>query len=71
MRNKFAAIATPLGLLLSLAACDPKLETGYVPRPLNASAEDRRAYYAPAFTPESHASKPNNSEAPDFGHMGQ
>jgi hypothetical protein len=32
--------------------CKETLETGYQPRPLNASDEARRAYYAPAFSPE-------------------
>ena len=32
--------------------CHEELETGYKPRTLNASSTDRRAYYAPAFTPE-------------------
>jgi hypothetical protein len=66
MRMKDALRAVCLGLFLSLSACDPKLETGYEPRPLNSTPDDRRAYYAPAFTPESRASK-ENSAAPDFG----
>ena len=46
----------PLGsalLLLLLAGCQPELETGYKPRPLNASEADRRSYYAPAFSADS------------------
>jgi hypothetical protein len=34
------------------AGCEEELETGYKPRRLNASSTERRAYYAPAFTPE-------------------
>jgi hypothetical protein len=44
-------------LLLLVAGCEQPLETGYVPHRLNASDSDRRSYYAPAFTPESHPSK--------------
>jgi hypothetical protein len=58
---KTAAILT---MLLS-GACEPKLETGYVPRPLNSTAEDRRSFYAPAFTPESHPPKEHDNAA-DF-----
>ena len=50
-----------LGLLV-LAGCQPTLESGYEPRPLNASEADRRSYYAPAFSPEAHPEK----EAPAF-----
>jgi hypothetical protein len=35
-----------------VTGCETELETGYKPRPLNASSTDRRAYYAPPFTPE-------------------
>jgi hypothetical protein len=34
------------------AGCEEELETGYKPRRLNATSTERRAYYAPAFTPE-------------------
>ncbi len=49
-------------LALALAGCQPTLETGYEPRSLNASAADRRSYYAPAFSPEAHPEK----DAPTF-----
>jgi hypothetical protein len=51
-------------LLLALAiagGCDEALETGYKPRRLNASDADRRAYYAPEFSPESHPPKDKDS----------
>ncbi len=35
-----------------LSGCETELETGYKPRPLNATSTDRRAYYAPPFTSE-------------------
>lgn len=47
-----------LGLLSSLlltaaAGCESsKLETGYVPRPLNVSDTERRAYYSGKYTKE-------------------
>jgi hypothetical protein len=41
--------------------CEPRLETGYIPRPLNSTDADRRAYYAQPFTPESHPPKDNGN----------
>ncbi len=40
-----------------LPACEPMLETGYKPRPLNATDADRRAYYAPPFSAEAESQK--------------
>ena len=37
------------------AGCSDKLETGYEPRRLGATATERRGYYAPPFTPEAAA----------------
>jgi hypothetical protein len=44
-------------LLIALpsGACSNKLETGYVPVKLNASPQQRRAYYAAPFSPEARA----------------
>jgi hypothetical protein len=59
-------------LLLALAmagACDETLETGYKPRLLNATDADRRAYYAPEFSPEAHPAKDKNT-GPDLGGQG-
>ncbi len=56
-------------LLLALAtagACDDTLETGYKPRLLNATDADRRAYYAPEYSPEAHPPK-DKGTAPDIG----
>ena len=44
-------------LILLLGGCEPVLETGYKPRPLNASEADRRSYYAPAFSADSQPDK--------------
>lgn len=41
--------------MLLLAGCGMQLETGYQYRPLNASATQRRAYYASPFTAEKSA----------------
>jgi hypothetical protein len=43
-----------IGLLL-LAGCQSELETGYKPKKLGVSDEERRAYYAAPFSPESAA----------------
>jgi hypothetical protein len=45
-------IVASVALLSVGAGCSDRLETGYAPRKLNSSASQRRAYYAPAFSPE-------------------
>ena len=68
MRMKAVSLGINIAAILTillLSGCEPKLETGYVPRPLNSTNEDRRSYYAPAFTPESHPPKEHNNAA-DF-----
>jgi hypothetical protein len=50
-----------IGLLLAMG-CANKLETGYVPRKLNANSAERRAYYAPAFSPESQGVKTDKDD---------
>lgn len=44
-------------LALGLCSCSSTLETGYKPRPLDASPEMRRSYYASPFTPEAKAAQ--------------
>ena len=44
------------------AACSSKLETGYQPRRLGASAAERRAFYARPFTPEARAAEQERME---------
>ena len=44
-------------VLLLLVGCSSKLETGYQPQLIGASAAQRRAYYATPFSPESQAPK--------------
>jgi hypothetical protein len=56
-----------LGLLAG-AGCDNTLETGYVPRPLNATEADRKSFYAPAFSPDSHPDKDNEGTGFNFAH---
>jgi hypothetical protein len=46
--------------------CEQALETGYVPRKLNASESERRAFYAPQYTPESQGSH-DVGVAPNLG----
>jgi hypothetical protein len=56
MGRKLLAIS----ILLSGAAilgCENKLETGYTPKPLNASSTVRRGFYASPFTPEARAAE--------------
>jgi hypothetical protein len=57
MQKRCVSIFAKVSAILLLCGCEPTLETGYKPRPLNSTPEDRRAYYAPAFTPESHPPK--------------
>jgi hypothetical protein len=65
--DAMARVKISLFLLAILLAggCDEALETGYKPRRLNDSDADRKAYYAPEFTPESHPPKDAGS-APDL-----
>jgi hypothetical protein len=68
MRRKRVYFLPALTALILIAGCDPVLETGYKPRPLNASEPVRRSYYAPAFTPEAMPDKKDNSDSgPGFG----
>jgi hypothetical protein len=57
MRMTDLKSALKIAAILLLVGCEPKLETGYKPRALNSTPDERRAYYAPAFTPESHPPK--------------
>jgi len=41
--------------LLLLAGCSSELETGYKPKKLGVTDEERRGYYAAPFSPESAA----------------
>ena len=52
-------------MLLSLfgSGCADTLETGYVPRKLNATEQDRRAFYAARYSPEATVDK-SKSEGP-------
>lgn len=55
-RIRFGGVAAVgLGVSLLAMGCGVQMETGYEYRPLNASTAERRAYYAPAFSPEKSA----------------
>jgi len=51
-------------LALFISGCKATLETGYQPRPLNATEDTRRAYYAPPFSPEAHVTDNSNQQSP-------
>ncbi|HEY1684233.1 MAG TPA: hypothetical protein VGG19_05695 [Tepidisphaeraceae bacterium] len=55
--------------LIFIAGCKATLESGYQPRPLNANEDTRRAFYAPPFSPEAHATN-NNQQSPIQPMMG-
>jgi hypothetical protein len=57
-----------LFLLCLLSGCAPELETGYKPKPLNATEADRRSYYAPQFSAEAHAEKDESGPGLQFAH---
>jgi hypothetical protein len=63
MRSVIAGLT--LTILLAAVGCNETLETGYTPRRLNATESDRRAFYAPQYTPDTHTS--NQPSAPDLG----
>ncbi len=61
--NAKCAMLLIVGSLLVAAGCQSELETGYKPKKLGVTDEERRAYYAPAFSPESAASTEGNVNA--------
>ena len=60
----------PFALVIAtilLAGCGPaRLETGYVPRPLGSTEDQRKGYYAGPFSPEARAAQAESGprEAP-------
>ena len=50
-------------LLTLLGGCASSLESGYQPKKIGVSPEERRAYYAPQFSPESQASQAGKENA--------
>ncbi len=58
----FATLAAAIG-----GSCASKLETGYEPRRLGASPAERRAFYAPRFTPEARAADEQRRQDADSG----
>lgn len=49
------AVLTASVLAPAVSGCSSKLETGYEPVKLNATPQQRRAFYAPPFSPEARA----------------
>lgn len=52
-------------LFLLASGCTEALETGYMPRRLNANESERRSFYAPQYMPESQ--RKSQPTAPDLG----
>jgi hypothetical protein len=50
------------GGLVAASGCSRKLETGYTPQKLSDTPAERRAYYAPRFTPEAAAGTDREDE---------
>lgn len=50
-------------LLTLLGGCATGLESGYKPQKIGVTPEERRAYYAPQFSPESQASQQDGENA--------
>lgn len=48
--------------MLYAGGCSRKLETGYTPHKLSDTPAERRAYYAPQFTPEAAAGTDREEE---------
>ncbi|HSV13734.1 MAG TPA: hypothetical protein VLI90_05705 [Tepidisphaeraceae bacterium] len=67
MRTTLAVILLTSALLPVAGGCEQALETGYIPRKLNASESERRAFYAPEYTPEANGSKDSPAAAPNLG----
>jgi len=57
-KHRITLLALGLGCLGTFApGCNRRLETGYKPVALGASATERRGYYAQPFTPEKKAAQ--------------
>ncbi len=69
MHGKYFTFAALAVCVISSIGCEPQLETGYKPHPLNSTEADRRAYYAEPFTPESHPAR--DSGGPSFEGLGK
>ena len=46
-----------------ISGCASGLETGYAPKKLGVTPEERRGYYAPEFSPESQAAQAGRENA--------
>ncbi len=64
LANRWAWLAGAGAIALGCVGCAGTLDDGYKPRPLNASSSQRRAFYAPAFTPEAEQAGPDQPVGP-------
>lgn len=62
MKSRIVILAALVALVFPATACKSKLETGYVPVKLNASPQQRRAFYAAPFSPEARAAPDREEE---------
>ena len=59
-------LATAGALAAFSAGCQSTLETGYKPTPLDASDSQRRAFYAPAYSPQMRAAQEDPAKGTNF-----
>jgi len=55
-----------LWVLLGASGCESTLETGYKPAPLDASDSQRRAFYAPAYSPDARAARDDPAKGSSY-----
>jgi len=64
MKRMLLAVGA-FGLLAFVAGCSEQLETGYNPRPLDASDITRRGFYASPYTREAKAAEAERERDPE------
>ena len=52
-----------IGCAMLAAGCEDRLETGYAPHALSSNDQTRRAYYAPAYSPDAVGVKKDDGPA--------
>ena len=61
-RMRLRHVSLAVIAVFAVTGCTRKLETGYTPRKLSDTPAERRAYYAPRFTPEAAAGTDREDE---------